>query len=187
MMQIYRERLGQEQLSPDQRQQLQRQYAAGHFARLDYDMRQRSRFRAQLQDGQPFGIDLPRTAALRDGDVVLAEDGALLQIFAADQDLLAVTAASDFELMRGAYHLGNRHVPLMLSQHAGRATLYLEPDSVLADMLQQLGLQVEPVQQPFEPESGAYASHRHEQPLQPHDTPTGARPIVALMPLDAEN
>jgi urease accessory protein len=59
---------------------------------------------------------------------------------------------SPFDLMRGAYHLGNRHVPLELQADA----LKLEPDPVLAEMLAGLHLIVQTVQEPFEPEGGAY-------------------------------
>jgi len=37
--------------------------------------------------------------------------------------------------------------------------LQIEPDHVLADMLRAMHLIVNPVDAPFEPESGAYASH----------------------------
>jgi urease accessory protein len=65
--------------------------------------------------------------------------------------------------MKGAYHLGNRHVPLMITPKA----LYFEPDHVLEAMLHQLGLHTQAVQAPFEPETGAYKgdlgghSHSH--------------------------
>ena len=71
---------------------------------------------------------------------------------------MQVTAQSEFELLKAAYHLGNRHVPLMLTPEA----LYFEPDHVLAEMVVGLGLTVHEVEHPFEPESGAYAQHGHE-------------------------
>ena len=77
---------------------------------------------------------------------------------AADQTLICVTAEDSFNLMKGAYHLGNRHVPLMITPDA----LYFEPDHVLESMLQNLGLHTRQVQAPFEPETGAYkGGHAH--------------------------
>ncbi|PAL14940.1 urease accessory protein UreE [Moraxella osloensis] len=159
-MKIYNQRV---QLLTDQQQaDLVNQQANGQFLQLDFDTRQRSRFRATLQNGEAVGIDLPRTGTLKDGDVVQNESGDIIQIFAKPQTLTKVTADNAFELMRGAYHLGNRHVPLMLVQHDNDYALYFEPDYVLADMLVKLGLTVSEVAHAFEPETGAYGhSHSH--------------------------
>ena len=97
-----------------------------------------------------------------------------MKIFAKPQTLTKVTADNAFELMRGAYHLGNRHVPLMLVQHDNDYALYFEPDYVLADMLVKLGLTVSEVEHAFEPETGAYGhgghSHGHDNRLSHADT-----------------
>lgn len=140
----------------------------GHIARpllaraavlcLDWDTRQKSRFDAVDSQGRRVGVFLPRGQVLRGGDLLLAEDGSLLRVEAAAQPVLAVTVRPDgqpFDLLRAAYHLGNRHVPLSLTPQA----LYLEPDPVLADMLRGLGLQVQATEHPFEPEGGAYGDH----------------------------
>jgi urease accessory protein len=76
-----------------------------------------------------------------------------------------------FDLLRAAYHLGNRHVSMELKP----SYLQIEPDHVLADMLRAMHLIVTPLNAPFEPEAGAYAGghshaheHDHEHP-QAHD------------------
>ena len=159
-MKIYNQRV--QQLTDQQQADLVNQQANGQFLQLDFDTRQRSRFRATLQNGEAVGIDLPRTGTLKDGDVVQNASGDIIQIFAKPQTLTKVTADNAFELMRGAYHLGNRHVPLMLVQHDNDYALYFEPDYVLADMLVKLGLAVSEVEHAFEPETGAYGhSHSH--------------------------
>ena len=125
---------------------------------LDWDTRQKSRFEATDSLGRRVGVFLPRGQVLRGGDLLLAEDGSLLRIEAAPQPVLAVTVRPDgapFDLLRAAYHLGNRHVPLSLTPQA----LHLEPDPVLAAMLEGLGLQVRATEHPFEPEGGAYGDH----------------------------
>ncbi len=129
---------------------------------LSFDIRQKSRFRATLDNGEDIGVDLPRTTVLRGGAYISTDDGEVLQILAAPQTVMQVTAQNSFELMRGAYHLGNRHVPLMLTADA----LYFEPDHVLADMLCGIGLSVSTTEHPFEPETGAY-THHHEHRLRP--------------------
>lgn len=130
---------------------------------LTFDTRQKSRFRATLTNGTDIGADLPRTGILRSGCFIATNDGEVLRIDAKPEQLMQVTAKTDFELLKAAYHLGNRHVPLMLTPYA----LYFEPDHVLAEMVEGLGLQVKQVEHAFEPESGAYAQHNHDHRLSP--------------------
>jgi urease accessory protein len=132
---------------------------------LDWDVRQKSRFDATDTQGRHLGVFLPRGTVVRGGDVLLAEDGSLVVVQSAPQTLLEVSTCPDhgqpFDLLRAAYHLGNRHVTLALQPER----LLLEPDHVLADMLRQMHLIVREVQAPFEPEGGAYvaggSSHGH--------------------------
>ena len=128
---------------------------------LDWDVRQKSRFDATDSTGRVLGVFLPRGSVVRGGDVLVAEDGSLIAVQAAPQAVLVVTPCaqhgSPFDLVRAAYHLGNRHVALEL--RADR--LQLEPDHVLADMLRQMHLTVTAQDAPFEPESGAYAAAGH--------------------------
>lgn len=133
---------------------------------LDWDVRQKSRFDATDTQGRTLGVFLPRGTVVRGGDALVAEDGSIVVVKAAPQPVLVVTPCaahgSPFDLVRAAYHLGNRHVALELqSDH-----LKLEPDHVLADMLRAMHLIVSEQQAAFEPESGAYAAgghgHAHE-------------------------
>ena len=104
---------------------------------------------------------LPRGTAARGGDVLVAEDGSLVRVLAAPQPLLRITACtaygSPFDLVRAAYHLGNRHVPIELKPDH----LKIEPDHVLADLLRAMHLIVSEVEEGFEPEGGAYAAGGH--------------------------
>jgi len=127
---------------------------------LDWDLRQRSRFQAADETGRNWGVVLPRGQVVRGGDVLVAEDGTLLRVVAAPQPVMVVSlapVAPAFDLLRAAYHLGNRHVPLELQPDR----LLLEPDPVLADMLRQMGLIVTEAMQRFEPEGGAYSGGGH--------------------------
>ncbi|MEY4980242.1 MAG: hypothetical protein RLZZ352_2512 [Pseudomonadota bacterium] len=126
---------------------------------LDWDLRQKSRFDTTTPDGQSLGVFLPRGTLLRGGDVLVAEDGRLLRVVAAAQPVLKITPCAQhgnaFDLMRAAYHLGNRHVPIELQPDH----LKIEPDHVLADMLRAMHLTVQETLEAFEPEGGAYASY----------------------------
>ena len=128
---------------------------------LDWDVRQKSRFDATDSLGRQLGVFLPRGTLVRGGDVLLAEDGAMVRVIAAPQAVLRITACashgSPFDLTRAAYHLGNRHVPIELKPDH----LKIEPDHVLADMLRAMHLIVNAAEEAFEPEGGAYSSGGH--------------------------
>jgi urease accessory protein len=128
---------------------------------LDWDTRQKSRFDATDSIGRALGVFLPRGTVVRGGDVLVAEDGSLVQVVAAAQPVLVVRACAEhgspLDLMRAAYHLGNRHVQLEVKPDH----LQLEPDHVLADMLRQMHLIVTEANAAFEPEAGAYAAGGH--------------------------
>ena len=128
---------------------------------LDWDVRQKSRFAATDSQGRELAVFLPRGQAVRGGDVLVAEDGSLVRVIAAPQQVLRITACAQhgtpFDLTRAAYHLGNRHVPIELQPDH----LKIEPDHVLADMLRAMHLTVTLESLPFEPEGGAYAAVGH--------------------------
>ena len=151
---------------------------------LDWDVRQKSRFDATDSAGRQLGVFLPRGTAARGGDVLVAEDGTLILVKAAPQPVLVVRACAEhgspFDLLRAAYHLGNRHVALELQPNH----LKLEPDHVLADMLRQQHLIVTEVNAAFEPEGGAYATtghghgHDHGHDHAAHDQHAHAKPAA---------
>ena len=125
---------------------------------LDWDVRQKSRFSTTDSSGRELGVFLPRGTVVRGGDVLVAEDGSLVRVLAAPQAVLHITHCpqhgTPFDLVRAAYHLGNRHVPIELQPDH----LKIEPDHVLADMLRAMHLIVQARDMAFEPEGGAYAA-----------------------------
>ena len=139
---------------------------------LDWDVRQKSRFDATDSTGRQLGVFLPRGTVVRGGDVLVAEDGSLIRVIAASQSVVRITHCTDhgtpYDLIRAAYHLGNRHVPIELKPDH----LKIEPDHVLADMLRAMHLIVQAVDESFEPENGAYAMGGHAHGA--HDSPDNA-------------
>jgi urease accessory protein len=134
---------------------------------LDWDVRQKSRFDATDSTGRHLGVFLPRGTVVRGGDVLLAADGSMVRVIAAPQPVLVITHCSEhgtpFDLMRAAYHLGNRHVPIELKPDH----LKIEPDHVLAGLLRSMHLIVNETAAAFEPEGGAYGAqaaqhHAHD-------------------------
>jgi urease accessory protein len=131
---------------------------------LPHDLRRKSRFLTTLANGTEAALFLPRGSVLRDGDLLEAEDGTLIKVESAPENVLLVTAETPYALMRAAYHLGNRHTPVEL----GENFLRLEADPVLQEMLVKLGVTVREEFFPFQPECGAYGgghSHGHEEAI----------------------
>jgi urease accessory protein len=135
---------------------------------LDWDTRQKSRFECADSASRQLGVFLPRGTVVRGGDVLVAEDGSLIKVLAAPQAVLRITHCSahgsPYDLIRAAYHLGNRHVQIELRPDH----LKIEPDHVLADMLRAMHLIVHEVTEAFEPEAGAYAQGHSAHAHDPH-------------------
>jgi urease accessory protein len=155
-----------------------------HTVELDWDVRQKSRFDCTDSAGRQLGVFLPRGTTVRGGDVLVAEDGSLVRVLAAKQTVLRITHCSAhgslYDLIRAAYHLGNRHVQIELKPDH----LKIEPDHVLADMLRVMHLIVHTVSEPFEPEAGAYAQGGHAH-AGSHDYDHAHSPIPNAAPVTA--
>lgn len=125
--------------------------------RLAFASRQAGHGRAQLASGEEIELALPRGERLRDGDLVAASDGRVIEVLAAPEKLLHAECANAAELAKAAYYLGNRHVPLQV----GEGFLRLAADQALAEALKKAGIKVTHVEAPFEPEAGADAGGKH--------------------------
>lgn len=125
---------------------------------LPFELRQKSRLKTNLDTGEEIGIMLPRGRVLRGGDCLKAENGLIIELKASNEAVSTATAPNQLTIQRACYHLGNRHVPLQITDTWIR---YLE-DHVLDDMVVSLGLTVTHEQAPFEPEVGAYHHHDHD-------------------------
>ena len=122
---------------------------------LTAEERTRTRHRFDLPEGQTLFFRLPRGIVIQDGDFLKAESGELIQVLAKPEPVLTVLADNSLTLLRVAYHLGNRHVPVEITPDY----LHLKPDSVLAEMLIHLGVEIKEEIKPFQPEAGAYGHH----------------------------
>ena len=128
---------------------------------LDYDARSRRRLVLTCDGGLSVLLDLPRPSALEEGDALKLDDGHLVAVRAAAEELLEVRCGAEAALVRVAWHLGNRHLPTEIAEDA----LYIRYDHVIEEMLQGLGAETARVSRPFQPERGAYAGghgHAHD-------------------------
>lgn len=126
---------------------------------LDFDDRHRRRFAMEGVGGLNFLLDLPEAIALRTGDALKLEDGRLVEVVGASEPLAEIRAESPEHLLRLAWHLGNRHLPVQVAN--GR--LRIRRDHVIEAMVAGLGGRVRAIEAAFDPEGGAYAqaSHAH--------------------------
>ncbi|MEM9779242.1 MAG: urease accessory protein UreE [Pseudomonadota bacterium] len=123
---------------------------------LDYEARYRRRLAMTGDGGTAFLLDLPKTTELLAGQGVLLEDGRILGVRAAAEDLMEAQADDAHHLIRTAWHVGNRHLPCQILGDR----LVLRWDHVIAEMLEGLGCRVIRRQGPFMPEGGAYGHGR---------------------------
>ena len=130
--------------------------AAGTLT-LDFDARHRRRIRLTADHGEDVLLDLPKAVAMADGDGLQLEDGRWLKIQAAAELIVEVRHKDPHQLVRLAWHLGNRHLPTEIRNHA----LRIRPDHVIEEMLHGFGAELMKVQAPFQPEGGAYGGHDH--------------------------
>jgi len=128
---------------------------------LDFDNRRRRRIRLTTDEGLDFLLNLPDVVTLRDGNVLVLENGDGILVRAANEPVVDVSCNDTAELVRVAWHLGNRHLPTQLMGDR----LRIREDSVIEDMLRILGANPVRLSAPFNPEGGAYGqgeTHRHE-------------------------
>ncbi len=129
--------------------------AAGTLT-LDFDARHRRRIRLTADQGEDVLLDLPKAVAMADGDGLQLEDGRWLKVQAAAELVVEARHKDPNQLMRLAWHLGNRHLPTEIRNQV----LRIRPDHVIEDMLHGFGADLVKVQAPFQPEGGAYSGHQ---------------------------
>ena len=128
---------------------------------LPYDLREKSRLRATLASGEEVGVFTVRGTVLRDGDLLTGDDGRVIQVVAAMEPTYKVQCPTARDLLRCAFHLGNRHTQAQVGADEAGGYLRIRQDSVLKEMLEGLGALVTPDHARFEPESGAYSGGGH--------------------------
>lgn len=127
---------------------------------IDFDRRHRRRIQLDTVKGSSVLLDLAQAVRLRDGDGLVVEGGIIL-VVAQAETLAEIHAHDDATLVRIAWHLGNRHLPVQLIGDRIR----IRADHVIEEMVELIGGHVARINAPFDPEAGAYAgghSHLHD-------------------------
>ena len=139
--------------------------AAGTLT-LDFEARHRRRIRLSADEGEDILMDLPKAVAMADGDGLQLEDGRWLMVQAAAEPIVEIRHKDPNQLVRLAWHLGNRHLPTEIRDQV----LRIRPDHVIEHMLCGFGAELTKVHVPFQPEGGAYGGNG-----QHHDHGEGGR------------
>jgi urease accessory protein len=124
---------------------------------LDSTERHLRRKLITLQHGDDVMVDLDKTTRLEDRDCLVLENGRLVQIIAAEEDLLEISGRNAEHLIQLAWHIGNRHLEAQIEA----TRILIRRDHVIAHMLEHQGAKVHEVREAFSPENGAYHSHEH--------------------------
>ena len=143
--------------------------AAADAVTLTYLDRHRRRIRLVGDSGAAFLLDLPRAQHLADGDGLELDNGGFVRVRAAPEPVIEITAADPANLLRIAWQLGNRHLPLQILGDR----LRIREDHVIAEMVSGLGGRIVRHAAVFDPETGAYAGgtshHHHADDYDEHD------------------
>jgi urease accessory protein len=121
--------------------------------------------------GTRLDFDLAEPVALRMGDLLLLDDGNLIEVVAEPEPLIEARAKDLTALARLAWHLGDRHVPVQLFPNR----LRVRRDPAVGELLARLGAKTVAIEAPFDPEGGAYAAgahghhHAHDHDHHDHD------------------
>ncbi len=130
----------------------------GSFLKLTLSSDERRILRGKrLTDcDQEIILQLPRNGKLNDGDILLTDKSNLyIEVFAKTENLIEISSNSKIELVKTAYHLGNRHVEVEIKEDI----LLTKSDHVIINMLKNFNVDIVNTQKKFFPERGA---HNHE-------------------------
>jgi urease accessory protein len=123
---------------------------------IDYDGRHRRRILLRTERGREVLLDLSQAVRLREGDGLPVDVG-VIRVRARPEKLLEIQSHDPGEMVRIAWHLGNRHLPVQLLDDR----ILIRADHVIEEMVRGLGGRVEAIEAPFDPEAGAYAGGHH--------------------------
>ncbi len=125
------------------------------YVTLAHDQRHLRRKLLHLQNDEMVMLDLKEAVLFAHGDLLVVENGDLVEVRAADEKLFEVTAKNPLHLIELAWHLGNRHLSAQIEEDR----ILILRDHVIRAMLEGLGATVRDVEEPFQPARGAYHAH----------------------------
>jgi len=125
------------------------------YVTLAHDQRHLRRKLLHLQNDEMVMLDLKEAVLFAHGDLLVVENGDLVEVRAANEKLFEITAKSPVHLIELASHPGNRHLSAQMEEDR----ILILRDHVIRAMLEGLGATVRDVEEPFQPARGAYHAH----------------------------
>ena len=125
---------------------------------LTYDQRFVRRKKLVSDNNFGFLVNLSETVSLKKNDGFLLDNGSIILIKSAEEELLEITSNN---LMKITWHIGNRHIPCQIENER----LLIQVDKVIENLIIKLGGYVKKVKEEFNPEGGAYGlgrTHGHK-------------------------
>ena len=127
----------------------------GNYLELSLSSDQRRVFRGKRKSdcNQELQLQLPREGKLNDGDILRTNHKNLfVQIIAQKENLIKITAKTNLELIKVAYHLGNRHVEIEIKENI----LFTKSDYIIEELLKNFDVVFLKIEKKFFPEIGAF-------------------------------
>jgi len=107
-----------------------------------------------ISDNQiEFLVNLPETVSLNHNSGLLLNDGSLILIKSAKENLLEIFSEN---LMKIIWHIGNRHIPCQIEKER----LLIKHDKTIENLIITLGGTIKKIEEEFNPEGGAYGLGR---------------------------
>ena len=120
---------------------------------LSSDQRRICRGKRESDCNHELHLQLPREGNLNDGDILITNhENLFIQVIAKKENLIEITAKSDLELIKVAYHLGNRHMEIEINEKI----LLTKNDYVIQELLKNFEVNFIEVEKKFFPEIGAF-------------------------------
>ena len=120
---------------------------------LSSDQRRILRGKTITDCDQEIFLQLPRKGKLNDGDILSTnQSNFFIMIIAKKENLIEISSNSKLELIKTAYHLGNRHVEIQISKDF----LLTKTDYVIEGMLSNFNIDIVNTKKKFFPEIGAH-------------------------------
>ena len=99
-------------------------------------------------------LQLPRKGELNDGDILSTNElNFYVEIIAKEEHLIEISANTKLELIKTAYHLGNRHVEIEIHNDV----ILTRSDHVIEAMLRNFNVDILNTNKKFFPETGAHS------------------------------
>jgi urease accessory protein len=125
---------------------------------LDAADRFRRRIVLTTEKGAPVLLDFAGPIMLRDGDGLVLDDGSVVEVAGQAELLIEISSKTPLDLVRIAWHVGNRHTDAQFTDRAFR----IRRDHVLEVLVKGLGAATKELEAPFDPEPGAPHGDHHQ-------------------------